>query len=67
MFYDFITKYTDFFVEKIREAFAMQKLHIFFNKKYWEISDIKVWNFNETLTNDVVSFKQPGPEVIHSK
>ena len=33
----------------------------FFNKKYWHISDINVWNFNETLTNDVVSFEQPGP------
>ena len=20
-----------------------------------------IWNFNETLTNDVVSFEQPGP------
>ena len=25
-------------------------------------SDIKVWNFNEMLTNDIVSFEQPGPE-----
>ena len=24
--------------------------------------DINVWNFNETLTNDVVSVEQPGPE-----
>ena len=33
----------------------------FFNKKYWHILDINVWNFNKTLTNDIVSFKQPGP------
>ena len=26
------------------------------------LSDISVWNFNETLTNDVVRFEQPGPE-----
>ena len=30
----------------------------FFNKKYWHILDISVWNFNETLTNDVFSFEQ---------
>ena len=33
----------------------------FFNKKYWQISDINVSNFNNTLTNHVVSFEQPGP------
>ena len=27
----------------------------------WCISDINVCNFNERLTNDVVSFEQPGP------
>ena len=34
----------------------------FFNKKFWHFSDISVRNFKETLTNDVVSFEQPGPE-----
>ena len=43
------------------EAFA--KLLKFFNKKYWRIRDITVLNFNETLTNDVVSFEQLGPEL----
>ena len=43
------------FVEKKRErSFCIQQ-------KYWIISCNNVWNFNETLTNDVVSFKQPGP------
>ena len=28
----FITKYTEMFVENMREVFAMQKLHNFFNK-----------------------------------
>ena len=45
----------------MREAFALQKLLTFFQQKYWRIWDINVWNFNDTLTNDVVSFEQPGP------
>ena len=36
-----------------------------FNKKYRYIWHIKVWNFNEMLTNDVVSFEQLGPAVQH--
>ena len=39
---------------------------MFFNKKYWRIWDIDIRNFNETLTNDVVSFEQPGPVVQSS-
>ena len=43
-----------FFVEKIIEAYA-----------YWHMSDINVWNFNETLTNNVViSFEQLGPVLL---
>ena len=34
---------------------------LIFEQKYWHISDINLLNFNETLTNDVVSFEQPGP------
>ena len=50
----------------MREAFAMHGLQCksfshFFNKKYWRIWDVKVWSFNSSLTNDVVSFEQPGP------
>ena len=45
----------------MRDAFALQKLLTFLQQKYWRISDIDVLNFNETLTNDVVSFEQPGP------
>ena len=33
MFYHCITKYTDILVEKMREAFALQKLFIFFSTK----------------------------------
>ena len=43
---------------------ALQKLHNFFDKKYWRISDINVRNFNETSGNDVGSFEQPGPSVL---
>ena len=57
------------FVNKMREAFALPKvqklLTFFFNKKYWCISDINNRNFNETLTNDVVSFTQPGPDLLY--
>ena len=48
----------------MREAFAMQKLFTFFEEKYWYISDINISNFNKTLTNDVVSFEQPGPGLL---
>ena len=51
-----------FFVEKMREAFALKSFSHFFNKKYWHSSDINAWNFNETLTNNVISF-EPGPDL----
>ena len=52
-----------FFAEKIWVAFALQKLLTFFQQKisaYLCIIDV---NFNESLTNDVVSFEQLGPEL----
>ena len=49
----------------MREAFALQKLTFFHKKKYWHILDIKVWNFNKMLTNDVISFEQPGQDLCH--
>ena len=45
----------------MREAFALQKLLKFFLQKCWHICGSNIGNFNETLTNDVVSFEQPGP------
>ena len=36
----------------------------YFNKNYWRISVINILNFNDTLTNDVVSFEQPGPGIF---
>ena len=43
-------------------AFALQKLLTFFQQKisvYLRITDV---NFNESLTNDIVSFEQLGPD-----
>ena len=45
----------------MREAFALQKRLKLFQQKYWHIWDINVWNFNVSLTNDVVRFEQSGP------
>ena len=50
MFYNFITKCT------------AKASHLFSTKKYWYISALNVRSFNETLTNDVISFEQPGPD-----
>ena len=51
----------NFFVEKVREAFALQKLLIFFQQKILANLGYLHANFIERLTNDVVSFEQPGP------
>ena len=54
-----------FFAEKIRVAFALQKLlTFFFSKKFQHICLPLNVNFNESLTNDVVSFEQLGPEFV---
>ena len=39
-------------------AFALQKLLTFFQQKISALLDV---NFNDSLTNDVVSFEQLGP------
>ena len=46
----------------MREAFAKAS-HLLFNKKYWHISDINFRNFNQTLTNNVVSLEPLGLDV----
>ena len=48
----------------MREAFALQKLLTVFQQKYWHILDISIWNFNDTLTNAIVSFEQLAQENI---
>ena len=52
-----------FFAEKMWVAFASQKLLTFFSKKFQHICVSLDVNFNESLTNDVVSFEQLGPEL----
>ena len=46
----------------MRKAFA--RFSHFFQQKYWRIFDINVLNFNETLTNDIISFEHPGPVLV---
>ena len=42
-------------------AFALQKLLTFFQQKFQNICVSLDVNFNESLTNDAVSFEQLGP------
>ena len=60
---DLIYNILIFFAEKMWVAFALQKLLTFvFSKKFQHICVSLDVNFNESLTNDVVSFEQPGPD-----
>ena len=45
-------------------AFALQKLLTFFSKKFQHICISLNVNFNESLTNDIVSFEQLGPDSL---
>ena len=54
-----------FFAGKMLVAFALQKLLTFFSKKFQHICVSLDVNFNESLTNDVVSFEQLGPDVFY--
>ena len=48
----------------MREAFALQKFLTYFQQKILELFQIlTIWNFNETLTNNIVSFEPPGPDL----
>ena len=51
-----------FFAEKMRVAFALQKLLTFFQQKFQHICVSLDVNFNESLTNDILSFEQLGPD-----
>ena len=48
-------------------AFALQKLLTFFQQKFRHIRVSLDVNFNESLTNDVVSFEQLGPVCMWKK
>ena len=43
-------------------AFAAKATHIFFSKNFQHICVSLNVNFNESLTNDIVSFEQLGPD-----
>ena len=43
-------------------AFALQKLFTFFSKTFQHICISLDVNFNKSLTNDIVSFEQLGPD-----
>ena len=58
---DSIYNFLNFFAEKMWVAFAVQKLLTFFQQKFQNICVSLDVNFNESLTNDVVSFEQLGP------
>ena len=45
-------------------AFALQNYSHFFSKKFQHICVSLDVNFNESLTNDIVSFEQLGPELL---
>ena len=44
-------------------AFALQKLLTFFSAKNFSIFASFDVNFNKSLTNDIVSFEQLGPDI----
>ena len=46
---------------------ALQKLLTFFQQKFQHICVSLDVNFNESLTNDIVSFEQLGPELHAAK
>ena len=52
-----------FFAEKMRAAFAL--LTFFFSKKFQHICVSLDVNFNESLTNDIVSFEQLDPAFLY--
>ena len=49
----------------MREVFAVQKLLTFFQQKNIGVFQVSVCKIlTKTLTNEVVSFEQPGPDIL---
>ena len=62
-FSGFNIQYFEFFAEKNVSSFCTAKAtHIFFSKKFQHICVSLDVNFNESLTNNIVSFEQLGPD-----
>ena len=55
-----------FLLKTCEKLLHCKSFSYFFNKKYWHICEINVLNFKEMLTNDVISFEQPGPVLLTS-
>ena len=56
---------SDIFAKKMWVAFALQKLlTLFFSKKFQHICVSLYVNFNESLTDDIISFEQLGPGLL---
>ena len=53
-----------FLLQKWEKFLQCKSFSHFSNEKYWHIWNINVWNFNDTLTNNVVSFEQLGPSLL---
>ena len=47
---------------KANTLFLLKKCGKIFNKKEQCICNIAIWNFNESLTNNIVNFEQLGPD-----
>ena len=60
MFYDFITKYTDICYRKREKPLQCKTLSHFLNKNIGIFQILTYEILTKNLTNDVVSFKQPG-------
>ena len=52
-------------LKKLDKPLHCRSFSLFFNKTYWRILNINVSNFNETLTNVVVSFEQLNPSYLN--
>ena len=55
-----------FFAEKMWVAFALRKLLTFFQQKFQHICLSLDVDFNESLTNNVISFEWLGPDLLLS-
>ena len=53
-----------FFAKNVSSFCTAKVTHIFFSKKFQHICISLDVNFNESLTNDVVSFEQLGPRLL---
>ena len=65
IYYHFISKYTDIFVEKNKRSFCTAKASHIFSTKNICVYLILMFEIltKQTLTNDVISFEPPGPEI----